>query len=71
LVMDVTNVFKVVLFLCSMAKFQNLIKFNEVLGPLASLIVTSLIKVLPVLFIFTMWTLYFQMVYYVLGVYDD
>ena len=61
----------VVLFICIMAKIQNLVKFSKSLGSLSQLIVESIIEVGPFVFFFGLWIVFFEMMYYVLGVYDD
>ncbi len=66
---DSETVLVVILFVCIMAKIQNLVKFNKILGALSQLIVLSFIEVLPFLFFLFIWTLFFEMMYHVLGVY--
>ena len=68
-VKDFERVLVVTIFSCIMAKIQNLVKFNVILGALSQLIVQSIIEVLPFLFFLVIWTLFFEIMYHVLGVY--
>ena len=68
---DFERVLIVTVFVCIMAKIQNLIKFDPTLGALSHIIVKSIKEVRSFALIFINWTLFFEVMYYVLGVYGD
>ena len=56
---DSETVLVVILFVCIMAKIQNLVKFSQKMGALTQLIVKSIIEVVPFGVFFGLWIVFF------------